>query len=590
MPSVTESQWLAYNGFQRFPFERPEAGNEDPEYLKAYFLDPENFSSILGRADSPTTALLFAARGTGKTACRIMVDYYCRTGNIPIGTGQDTSYVLSIPHTHLYLIASQENFWDSTSQIQTNRLIDNHVREILRRAMPALSDLLATSPDAYNAVRNFSPALKQDLGWLVLSYAENLTSPQRFFLRELLDNSLEQYFLDREQQINFNPQSNWDLIALKAKRNTSPLDQLSQLASLIHKIGIVATYVLIDGVDEYMETAADPEKAYKLIQPLLGTLQLMDKIPYLALKFFLPDSLEPLIKSDPVIRIDRGFTFQTIYWTDSDLIEILRRRMNAAKPEKDTEANRYIARFDALCVSELHNQIEMEMVRETKGNPRHLIVLAGLMVRAHFDRDITDQDDPYKLNWQDWKIALEKYKLRIMRRNNIVEKTSFNILQLIKQGENEQIEFKESLRWDSRERTINRKLEYVIAKTIAAFLNKKGGALLIGVADNGQIVGLEHDLKNVKHKNIDGFQQKITQIVEKYLGFGATHYIYVSFDSIENKQVCLVKIKRSQKPIYVRVNRQSEFWVRIGNVTRELDVESAHSYIETHWEKKHSGN
>jgi predicted HTH transcriptional regulator len=56
------------------------------------------------------------------------------------------------------------------------------------------------------------------------------------------------------------------------------------------------------------------------------------------------------------------------------------------------------------------------------------------------------------------------------------------------------LEFKSSLRWGVPEGGVNKTLEKVIVKTIAGFLNSKdGGTLLIGVADNGTILGLEGD-------------------------------------------------------------------------------------------------
>lgn len=45
---------------------------------------------------------------------------------------------------------------------------------------------------------------------------------------------------------------------------------------------------------------------------------------------------------------------------------------------------------------------------------------------------------------------------------------------LLQEGENEDVEFKASLRWDYRERKVNKELEYAIAKTIAGFMNSKG--------------------------------------------------------------------------------------------------------------------
>jgi Predicted transcriptional regulator containing an HTH domain and an uncharacterized domain shared with the mammalian protein Schlafen len=73
-------------------------------------------------------------------------------------------------------------------------------------------------------------------------------------------------------------------------------------------------------------------------------------------------------------------------------------------------------------------------------------------------------------------------------------------VQLIENGENEQIEFKSSIRYDYFRKTTNRELELVIAKTIVGFMNAKGGKLILGVDDDGNILGLEKDFKTLKHK------------------------------------------------------------------------------------------
>jgi len=67
---------------------------------------------------------------------------------------------------------------------------------------------------------------------------------------------------------------------------------------------------------------------------------------------------------------------------------------------------------------------------------------------------------------------------------------------IVRQGEGPYLEFKSSLRWDMAESRINRALEGVVLKTLAGFLNSHvGGTLLIGVTDNGEIIGLEKTIK-----------------------------------------------------------------------------------------------
>ena len=79
-----------------------------------------------------------------------------------------------------------------------------------------------------------------------------------------------------------------------------------------------------------------------------------------------------------------------------------------------------------------------------------------------------------------------------------------SIPSLINEGENEFVEFKSSLRHDYYQVKTNKNLEMVIMKSIAGFLNAKGGTLLIGVDDFGEVLGLDNDYFTLKKKLRDG--------------------------------------------------------------------------------------
>ena len=64
-------------------------------------------------------------------------------------------------------------------------------------------------------------------------------------------------------------------------------------------------------------------------------------------------------------------------------------------------------------------------------------------------------------------------------------------------GESQTLEFKSSARWNVRAASPDKKLEHAITKTVCAFLNAEGGTLLIGVDDNGQVLGLEDDWRTL---------------------------------------------------------------------------------------------
>ncbi len=150
-------------------------------------------------------------------------------------------------------------------------------------------------------------------------------------------------------------------------------------------------------------------------------------------------------------------------------------------------------------------------------------------------------------------------------------------------GENAALEYKASMRWDLRTQKVNKDLEKIIAKTVAGFLNSKRGTLLIGVADDCTVLGIEHDLKTIGREDRDGYEQKLHQVLTDVLGAEFSQYQHVSFEEIEGKTVCIVRVEPSPKPVYLTDKGVKEFYVRIGNTTRPLDMQAAHNYISMHW-------
>lgn len=156
---------------------------------------------------------------------------------------------------------------------------------------------------------------------------------------------------------------------------------------------------------------------------------------------------------------------------------------------------------------------------------------------------------------------------------------------LIKGGESARVEFKSSVRWDIQEKCINRGLEKVIAKTIAGFFNSQGGDLIIGVGDDGNILGLGYDYQTLKHKNADGFERTVNDIIKKMLGGDLCPLTHFTFAEIEGQDVCLATIEKAPRPVYFEDGRNSVFFVRVGNSTRQLDVREALDYAQARWRK-----
>jgi hypothetical protein len=338
MTTITESQWVNYFGFQRFPFDRPEAGNEEfarPEFLASCFIEPKAFERVFGQADSPTTSLLFAARGTGKTACRVMMDYYCQNGlaRLSFQETNHSNYVLSIPHIRLdnVLDISRKS---TPNGLSTEVLLEHHVIEIFRQAVKVLVYMVSKQTIFTNKVKSLSKADFKDLSLYLVSYSTYLTSAQKEFLDDFgVDLSLQ----------GLEP---------------LPLHHFEQWVKMMTKIGITSTYVLVDGVDELTESAGDPNYAHRMIRPLFTNLRLMDGTHHLALKFFLPSDMEQPVLSDPAFRAERGFVIERIRWVDEDLIMILRERLNVLRRDDFEIRDRTAAGFDNVCVPDLSGDVE----------------------------------------------------------------------------------------------------------------------------------------------------------------------------------------------------------------------------------------
>jgi type I site-specific restriction-modification system R (restriction) subunit len=154
---------------------------------------------------------------------------------------------------------------------------------------------------------------------------------------------------------------------------------------------------------------------------------------------------------------------------------------------------------------------------------------------------------------------------------------------LIRRGESKTLEFKSTLRWNLKEdRQDDKVVTHAALKTIAAFLNTEGGDLLLGVADDGSIVGIEAD----RLESDDKFMRHLAQVVRNSLGDRAGTCIDPKTQIVEGRTVCVVSCQRSPEPVFlkwkgVEATADGDFFVRSGPGTVKLGPDSAREYILT---------
>jgi predicted HTH transcriptional regulator len=123
---------------------------------------------------------------------------------------------------------------------------------------------------------------------------------------------------------------------------------------------------------------------------------------------------------------------------------------------------------------------------------------------------------------------------------------------------------------------------HAVLKTVAAFLNTEGGDLLIGVADDRAIVGIDRD----QLESDDKFMRHLAQAVRNGLGDRAGTCIDPKTQIVQGKTVCVVSCQRSPEPVFLKwkgmeSSAGGDFFVRSGPSTVKLPTDSASAYIRT---------
>lgn len=158
------------------------------------------------------------------------------------------------------------------------------------------------------------------------------------------------------------------------------------------------------------------------------------------------------------------------------------------------------------------------------------------------------------------------------------------VTELISFGESVTLEFKSTLQWDVVQNRANKDLRFSVLKTIAAFLNTAGGTLVIGVDDEGHVLGLEKDLKVLKG-SLDRFEQTLMNFVHSYIGPEFAAFIKVRFEQVDGQTVCIVDVDKAPEPVFMQGSqKEKKFYVRLGNTTRDLDPEETVRYIQMNWQ------
>lgn len=149
------------------------------------------------------------------------------------------------------------------------------------------------------------------------------------------------------------------------------------------------------------------------------------------------------------------------------------------------------------------------------------------------------------------------------------------LTQYINQGEGPGIEFKSSSRMNLKTGKSGKEIELAWLKAVVAFLNTSGGVLLMGVADDGVIVGLKAD----NYENEDRCLLHLKNLIHQHIGAEFAGCIEVTLVDSGNNQAAMLECKAAPDPVFLRIGKNEEFYIRSGPSSTKLTPSQMVSYI-----------
>jgi DNA-binding response OmpR family regulator len=146
---------------------------------------------------------------------------------------------------------------------------------------------------------------------------------------------------------------------------------------------------------------------------------------------------------------------------------------------------------------------------------------------------------------------------------------------LIDAGENDRFELKSTSRWNLKSNKPDKEIENAWLKTIIAFLNTYGGILLIGVEDDGNVLGLEPD----KFPNSDRYLLHVNNLIREHIGMEVTQFIKFGLKQLDGKDILCIHCSSSPEPAFLKNKKDEDFYIRVGPGSRKLTSRETLIYI-----------
>lgn len=175
----------------------------------------------------------------------------------------------------------------------------------------------------------------------------------------------------------------------------------------------------------------------------------------------------------------------------------------------------------------------------------------------------------------------------VVERLEGIQTARAGIERLLVSDESARLEFKASLRQpvdpnpsDKRPLgELRRAVEREAIETLAAFLNTDGGTLIIGVKNDGTIVGIEVDYPWVKPRSRDGWRLTFDHLVTNQLGAEVMKCIDLQLEPWYHRTIAVIRCLPREEPTWIG----DELYVRFTASTERLSTRHAIAWVRQRW-------
>lgn len=358
---AVSTEFLGTFGFSEDPFASTNAADEP--LIERYFVDPPFFPAVVGDPNAPKSNVVFAPRGGGKTAQKIMIEkrsaearqFLCITyDRFPTDNLKQARDATSEFHlrniTRIILLAI-------LLEIEERGYLPEGFYEFDRRLIVSLSKNLMGELS--------SEKFKEALGSIksIGDKSSDLFKKYGGVVVGLLNVVTSKFGLGKFETA----------VASNVPIDESLRFQFESLIPIAKKLGFKSVYVLVDRVDELAITASDAFKTFQFLESMLIDLPLLET-PGVAFKFFLWDQMKDHYQ-EAGGRPDRLIEYE-LDWSVDDLETVLSKRLA-------TYSGNSIRRFDQILSGDAPYDIHRMISYFAHGSPRDMVRICKKIVDEH---------------------------------------------------------------------------------------------------------------------------------------------------------------------------------------------------------------